>query len=75
MKFLNDPGFHSLKNILDARMKELSSQGIRVSRHKAEIITEDDEEKMWQMGVLGDDTPQACVARGCRGRDQPWPRR
>lgn len=58
MKFLNDVEFTVLKNTLDTRMKELTSQGHRVRRRQAEVITEDEEETLWETGVLGDDTPQ-----------------
>ena len=58
MKLINDPEFVTLKNTLDSRMKDLASEGICVRRKQAAIITEDEEEKMWRSGVLGDDTPR-----------------
>ena len=61
MKFLNDPEFVTLKNTLDTRMKDLTQQGIRVRRRQAEIISVEEEDKMWNMAVLGDTTPQKLV--------------
>ncbi len=57
MRFLQDKEFVVLKNTLDTRMKELSSQGIRVRRKQDEVISEADEETLWK-SVLGEDTPQ-----------------
>ncbi len=57
-KFLNDPDFTTLKNTLDGRMKVLAAGGFCVKRKQAEIISEDEEERMWTSGVLGDDSPQ-----------------
>lgn len=58
VKFLNDPEFISLKHTLDARMRELSAEGIAVRRRQADIISEDDENKLWEKGVLGNDSSQ-----------------
>jgi integrase len=58
IKFLNDPEFVVLKNTLDSKMKDLTSQGCRSRRRQAQIISDAEEEKMWELGVLGDDTPQ-----------------
>ena len=56
-KFLDDDAFIPLKNTLDSKMKELSSAGKRVQRRKAQIITYEEEQLMWEKGVLGSDTP------------------
>lgn len=58
VKLLQDAGFISLKNTLDNRMKDLSSKGIRVERKQADMISMEDETKMWDTGILGIDTPQ-----------------
>jgi hypothetical protein len=58
MRLLNDPEFVTLKNTLDSRMKDLAGQGVRVRHKQAEIITVDEEESLWNTGVLGDKTPQ-----------------
>lgn len=60
-QFLQDPDFVSLRNTLDARMKQLAAEGKRVKRKQAEVISADDEEQMWQKGILGSDTPQQLV--------------
>ena len=57
LKFLSDPFFQVLKNTLDSRMKQLSAKGIRAPRKRADVITLEEEEKMWG-SVLGEETPQ-----------------
>ena len=58
LKLLKDERFLPLRNTLDTRMKELSEQGITAPRRQAEVITYEEEEKMWSDGILGEDTPK-----------------
>ena len=39
-------------------MKQLQSKGLGSTKRQAEVLTEDDEEKLWREGLLGDSTPQ-----------------
>ena len=55
-KFLNDVEFKTLRNTLDTKMKELSSEGLRPRRRQAEVITEEEEEKLWS-SFLGAGNP------------------
>jgi hypothetical protein len=57
LKLLDDHDFVTLKNTLDARMKELTAIGMWVPRRKAEVITAEDEDVLWS-DVLGRNTPQ-----------------
>ena len=56
-----DPGFSQFRMVLDAEMKHLQSAGIGSVHRKAEPITFEEEEILWQKGILGDHTPQSLV--------------
>jgi len=58
LNLLDDVNFAGLRNILDAKMKNLSKKGLGTGRKQAEIITEDQENCMWKTGILGTNTPQ-----------------
>ena len=61
LKFFDDVEFFELKNTLDNRMCELSKEGKVAPRVKAEPISVSEEEKMWELGILGDSTPEKLV--------------
>ena len=56
--FFTDGDFIDFKRSLDAEMKRLQSKGLGSTKRQAEILTRDDEEKLWREGLLGDTTPQ-----------------
>lgn len=58
VKFLDDECFLPIRNSLDNRMKYLTSIGKFAKREKADIITDELEEILWQQGLLGEDTPK-----------------
>ncbi|XP_069128869.1 uncharacterized protein KIAA1958-like [Argopecten irradians] len=47
VSFLDDKTFSGLKAVLDSKMKELSKKGIGLQRRQADIITQEQEEKLW----------------------------
>ena len=49
--------FEFFRKAFDSVLKELRQKGVGTVVKWAEIISEDVEEKMWQEGCLGDDTP------------------
>ena len=49
--------FISFRNVLDGRMKALASTGEFVQQ-KAEVITMEQENLLWEKGLLGDMNPQ-----------------
>lgn len=61
IKFFDDVDFQEVVYVLDNQMKYLASQGYTAPREKAQTIEVDDEEKMWQEGVLGDSNPKQLV--------------
>ena len=57
VNILSDPVFCQFRASLDARMKEIKATG----QHKvkrAEVITEEQENCLWEKGLLGDQHPQ-----------------
>ena len=57
-KLVNEDCFIQLKNTLDFVMKERASAGIGIEKRKALAITLDEEEQLWERGILGMDTLQ-----------------
>ena len=56
-----DPPFANAKKTLDSEMKRISKLGNGSNKRQAEPLTDDDEEKMWNEGLLGDHSPMALV--------------
>lgn len=57
-KFIDDPVFEPLKNTLDNQMQELAKKGKHCPRRKAEVISIEDENRLWDNNVLGDSNPK-----------------
>ena len=55
--FLKEPKFTPIKNALDRRMKSLQALGLGYNPSKAEVITEEIEELLWNGGFLGLQSP------------------
>ena len=53
-----DSSFEFFRKAFDGTLKELRQKGIGTTVKRAEIISEEVEEKMWREGCLGDDTPK-----------------
>ena len=53
--------FACVHNTLDNRMKQLTKMGCVKPRNKARIITLEEEEMLWQSGVLGSDSPKQLI--------------
>ena len=56
-KFLSEESFLQVKNTLDHTMKQRAAAGLGVNKKKAETISIEEEELLWQRGILGDTTP------------------
>ena len=59
--FFRDPQFSSFRASLDAEMKRLQANGIGSRKKQAEILTEEEENTLWDKGLLGDATPQTLL--------------
>ncbi|XP_062572787.1 uncharacterized protein LOC134234758 [Saccostrea cucullata] len=59
--FLDDTDFAYMPPVLDAKMKELSRMGIGISRKQADIISAEQENEMWERGILETDTAKMLV--------------
>lgn len=59
--FFSDTGFSQFKASLDAEMKRLQSCGKGSKKRQAEALTIDEEELLWEKGLLGDGTPQTLL--------------
>ena len=54
-----DSRFRNLHGTLDAHFHKLHAEGIGVQVKHTEILTEEDEMKLWESGVVGVATPRA----------------
>ena len=56
-----DSSFTNFRATLDGEMKRLQSLGIGAKKRQAEPLTEEEEERLWQTGQLGEHSPQALL--------------
>ena len=56
-----DAQFSDFRASLDAEMKRLQSAGVGSQKRQAEVITRQEEDRMWEKGLLGDTTPQSLL--------------
>ena len=56
-----DPAFAQFRSSLDAEMKRLQAKGLGSKQRQAEPITEEEEDLLWEKGLLGDHNPQALL--------------
>lgn len=59
--FFHDKEFAETRTILDSEMKRLKRDGIRTRGRKADPITPEEEEVLWNKGILGDHNPEALL--------------
>ena len=52
-----DPVFMSLHNVLNNESRRLLNQGIGAVKKQARVITVEEEEKLWDTGVMGTHSP------------------
>ncbi|XP_072042901.1 zinc finger MYM-type protein 2-like [Amphiura filiformis] len=57
LKFLSDPDFLQVKNTLDSVMQDRAKLGLGIRRKQAQVITVQEEERLWQQNVLGCSNP------------------
>ena len=61
INFFDGKEFAPFRELLDGELKSLNSTGKYVYKRKAEVITAEMEEILWQKGLLGDHSPQVLV--------------
>ena len=61
INFLEDDHFHEMRQILDAKMKELSVKGLGSKKRQAEIITEEEENQLWDRNILWENNPEQLI--------------
>ena len=59
-----DSRFRALQGTLDSLFHQLLSEGIGVQTKRTEVITKEDEEKLWSSGVMGLTTPRSLQNAG-----------
>ena len=57
--------FQNLRTVLDNVMKERHSENVGNVKKQAELINYEYEEKMWQSGILGEDSPDKLRSTVC----------
>ena len=58
---LNNKQFSSLHTIMDNVFCKLRSNGVDSSSKAAAVFTREDEDKLWDLGVLGTENPKALL--------------
>ena len=53
----NDPAFNKLHHTMDSVYKKLRASGVGAQRRPTETFTKEEENKLWECGVLGIDNP------------------
>ena len=61
VKFLHNPAFERFRQVLDGEMKRLTQKGLGLKKRQAEIIEDEDEERLWSSGQLGDHNPRVLL--------------
>ena len=59
--FFNDHEFFEFKRFLDSEMKRLQRKGLGSRKRQAQVLTIENEEKLWKSGLLGDSNPSNCL--------------
>ena len=59
--FFSNQEFCKFRFSLDAEMKRLQSSGKGSNKRQAEPLTPENEELLWEKGLLGESTPQALL--------------
>ena len=60
INIFTDGPFIKFRQVLDSLMKKLNSSG-RFQKIQADVITEEIEDRLWDLKVLGDSTPQSLL--------------
>ena len=61
LNFFTDTSFKHFQDCLDAEMKRLTAMGIGSSVKEAQAFSEDEENKLWNLRLLGDSSPRVLL--------------
>ena len=61
VNIFEDGAFAEFRGVLDGKLKQLNRTVKYVEKRKAELITAEMEDKLWESGLLGDHSPQVLV--------------
>ena len=61
VNFFSQPEYAELKLVLDAQLKHLKKKGVDTARKAAQVISEEQENLLWEKKLLGDHSPQALL--------------
>ena len=61
VNILEDEVFAKMRSVLDAKMKQLSRQGLGIEKNQADVITTEQEEILWSKGILGCSNPRTLL--------------
>ena len=61
VSLLSDPKFSSLRNVISNTMREKVQQGVGLFRKKAEVISVEIENSLWENGILGCHDPETLL--------------
>ena len=61
LNVFEEPTFKHFQDYLDAEMKRLTNIGVGSTVKQAEPLCEDQEQKLWNLGLLGEDSPSVLL--------------
>ena len=61
IKIFDNPTLHEFRSTLDGEMKRLNSTGNYVNEKQAQPITQEQENRLWELGLLGDQDPRTLL--------------
>ena len=61
IKLLDNPSLHGFKATLDGEMMRLNSTGNYLDKKQAQLISIAEEERLWELGLLGDHNPDVLL--------------
>ena len=59
--FFDASDFAQFRNVLDGELKNMNATRKYITKRKAEVITQEMEEILWERGLLGDSSPQVLL--------------